>query len=118
MKSRTLLKEIYGVNSGYDLAKHRLDRDMDQQAKQYFQAMGIEVPLPLQAICYNFCSSHDLSGRWLLQLDTGSGKTALCFAVACHYAGLGFRVFVVNGSEELTFRDYKKAEACCRVLAL
>jgi superfamily II DNA or RNA helicase len=50
-----------------------------------------------------------MEGRWLVQLDTGSGKTALCFAVACFYARKGFKVLILNVSEELTFRDYKKA---------
>jgi archaellum biogenesis ATPase FlaH len=45
----------------------------------------------------------------LVQLDTGTGKTALCFTIACHYANLGNKVFIINVSEELTFRDFKKA---------
>jgi superfamily II DNA or RNA helicase len=50
-----------------------------------------------------------MAGRWLIQLETGTGKTALCFAVACKYVDIGFKVLVLNVSEELTFRDYKKA---------
>jgi hypothetical protein len=50
-------------------------------------------------------------GRWLIQLDTGTGKTALCFTIACHYANRGQRVFIINISEELTFRDFKRAQS-------
>jgi hypothetical protein len=71
--------------------------------------MGISRPLPMQIIAYNFCTSPELKGNCLLQLDTGSGKTALCFTVACEYVALGFKVIIINDSMELTFRDFKKA---------
>jgi len=113
MKLRALLKVINALNQWHELEKYRLDRDLGPLAKDYFQAVGIEAPLPLQTACYNLCTSDSLDGRWLVQLETGSGKTALCFPVACHYSCNGNKVLVVNESEELTFRDFKKAEACC-----
>ncbi len=51
-----------------------------------------------------------MNERCLVQLETGSGKTALCFTIACYYASRGFKVFIVNESDELTFRDFKKVE--------
>jgi hypothetical protein len=60
-------------------------------------------------LCFNFCTSSKFQGKWLIQLDTGTGKTALCFTIACFYASQGLKVFIINISEELTFRDYKKS---------
>jgi hypothetical protein len=45
----------------------------------------------------------------VIQLETGCGKTALCFTIACFYVNKGIKALIVNESEELTFRDYKKA---------
>ena len=63
-----------------------MQNDLQAQSKDFFGAVGIENPLPLQALCYNFCTSSSLSRRFLIQLDTGSGKTALCFTIGCFYA--------------------------------
>jgi superfamily II DNA or RNA helicase len=56
------------------------------------------------------CTSENFDGRHVIKLETGCGKTALCFTIACHYAKKGMKVLIVNESEELTFRDYKKAQ--------
>ena len=61
---------------------------------------------------------QNLQGRYLFQLETGSGKTALSYTIACHYACNGHRVLIVNESEELTFRDYKKAEESCKQIEI
>jgi superfamily II DNA or RNA helicase len=55
------------------------------------------------------CTSEDFEGRHVIQLETGCGKTALCFTIACHFAKKGMKALIINESEELTFRDYKKA---------
>lgn len=109
MKLKPLLKDLKKINPNLECDIYDLERDVDEEAKSYFKAIGIEVPLPLQAMCFNFCTSSIFKGRWLIQLDTGTGKTALCFTVACHYASLGKKVFIIHISEELTFRDYNKA---------
>ncbi len=75
-----------------------------------FLALGRDDPLPLQVICYNLCSSMNFEGRYVIQLETGCGKTALCFVIACYYVSRGMKALIVNDSEELTFRDYKKAQ--------
>ena len=54
----------------------------------------------------------------MIQLETGSGKTALCFTIASYYARKGLKAIIMNESEELTFRDYKKAEEACHNLQL
>ncbi len=61
-------------------------------------------------VAYNLCTSDSLIGRWLVLLDTGSGKTALCFTIGCSYASKNYKVLIINSSEELTFRDFKLAE--------
>ena len=109
MKLKALLKDLKKINPGLQDDIYDLERDIDEEGRSYFKAIGIEVPLPLQAVCFNFCTSSMFKGRWLVQLDTGTGKTALCFTIACHYASLGNQVFIINVSEELTFRDFKKA---------
>ena len=47
-----------------------------------------------------------------MQLETGSGKTVLSFVIACNAYTKGLKVLLINFSEELTFRDFKKAHAC------
>jgi superfamily II DNA or RNA helicase len=111
MKLRPLLKEFRTLNPDFSNDLAGLDSEIDHRAKNYFQAIGIEVPLPLQVLCFNFCTSNQLEGRWLIQLDTGTGKTALCFTIACYYANQGHKVLIINLSEELTFRDFKKAQS-------
>ena len=66
----------------------------------------------MQILAYNFCKLRLGKEKFLLSLDTGQGKTALCLAVGCLAAEQGFSVYIVNGSSDLTFRDYKKAEDC------
>ena len=53
-----------------------------------------------------------------MQLETGSGKTALSFVIACNAYTKGLKVLLINVSEELTFRDFKKADACSRDLEI
>jgi hypothetical protein len=43
-------------------------------------------------------------------LDTGSGKTALCYTLGCTFASQGLKTLIINSSDELTFRDFKQAE--------
>ena len=44
-----------------------------------------------------------------MQLETGSGKTALSFVIACNAHTKGLKVLLINVSEELTFRDFLKS---------
>jgi archaellum biogenesis ATPase FlaH len=66
-------------------------------------------------VAFNLCTSEALLGRWLVLLDTGSGKTALCFTIACSFASKNHQVLIINSSDELTFRDFKLAEKSSRV---
>jgi hypothetical protein len=43
----------------------------------------------------------------MIQLETGSGKTALCFTIGCSFALKAVKTLIINSSEELTFRDFK-----------
>jgi superfamily II DNA or RNA helicase len=86
MKLNLLMKEINAANPKLNIEQYSLQNDLEAQSKAYFSAIGIENPLPLQVLCYNFSTSSRLSGRFLIQLDTGSGKTALCFTIGCYYA--------------------------------
>jgi hypothetical protein len=54
----------------------------------------------------------------MINLETGSGKTALCLTIACHYATTGLKVVIINDSDDLTFRDFKKAEGHCLELGV
>jgi hypothetical protein len=55
------------------------------------------------------CPEMD-NDRSFFQLDTGQGKTALCYLIALRFVQVkGKSVFIVNKSDDLTFRDFKKA---------
>jgi hypothetical protein len=109
MKIAPLLKELRALNPSLMSELIALDKEIDKDSIGYFKAIGIEVPLPLQILCFNFCTTVAMMSRWLVRLDTGTGKTALCYAIGSAYAYQGFKVIILNGSEELTFRDYEKA---------
>ena len=47
----------------------------------------------------------------MVHLDTGMGKTAFCLSIAYFFASQGRKVAILNYSEDLCFRDFKKAEA-------
>jgi hypothetical protein len=66
-------------------------------------------------VAFNLCTSETLLGRWLVLLDTGSGKTALCFTIGCSFASKDYQVLIINSSDELTFRDFKLAEKSSEV---
>jgi hypothetical protein len=51
----------------------------------------------------------------MIKLETGSGKTALCFTIGCSFASKAIKTLIINSSEELTFRDFKQAEKSCEV---
>ena len=51
-----------------------------------------------------------------MQLQTGTGKTSLCFALACQGVMQGLKVLIVNSSDELTFRDFQKADTASKAL--
>ena len=51
-----------------------------------------------------------------MQLQTGTGKTSLCFALACQGVMQGLKVLIVNSSDELTFRDFQKADTASKPL--
>jgi hypothetical protein len=106
------------MNPELDLTVYNLEREISEVDKEFFSALGIRYPLPLQELCYNFCTATNFSGRWVVQLETGSGKTALCFTVACNYFNKGYRVVIVNNSAELTFRDFMKAERAAKELKI
>ncbi len=116
MKLSSIIQGIYDINKGFDFSGFKLDSEIYEDQKPYFLAIGIEDPLPLQVICFNFCTSGNFNGRYVIQLETGCGKTALCFTIASHYAKKGLKAIIMNESEELTFRDYKKAEETCQDL--
>ena len=64
-----------------------------------------------QSICYQLLTEALPKKRWFIQYQTGQGKTALCLAIGSYFAKASRIVFLVNYSQELTFRDYKKAQA-------
>jgi Mrp family chromosome partitioning ATPase len=64
-------------------------------------------------LCYIIDQVITTSSIYTITAKTGSGKTALCFTIACSFATRGLKVMIVNQSEELTFRDFKKAEKSC-----
>ena len=88
------------------------------QDAEYFKAIGIVYPLPLQILCFNFCKNLALDSRHLIQLETGQGKTALCLAIGAFFMNDSQKVFIMNQSEDLTFRDFKKAEKCSAALKI
>jgi hypothetical protein len=57
MKLKALLKDLKKINLGLEIDMYDLERDIDEDGRSYFKAIGIEVPLPLQAVCFNFCTS-------------------------------------------------------------
>ena len=57
MKLKALLKDLKKINPGLENDMYDLERDIDEEPRSYFKAIGIEVPLPLQAVCFNFCTS-------------------------------------------------------------
>lgn len=59
-----------------------------------------------------------LESRHLIQLETGQGKTALCLAIGAFFINDCQKVFIMNQSEDLTFRDFKKAEKCSAALKI
>jgi superfamily II DNA or RNA helicase len=65
--------------------------------------------LPIQNLAFQLCTNFAADEKNFLQYQTGQGKTALCLAIACYLNQLGRRVFIINDSQELTFRDYKKS---------
>jgi hypothetical protein len=66
--------------------------------------------LPAQHILLKFTRPEFRNPRYFFQLDTGQGKTALCYLIALRIVLEKRRkVFIVNKSKDLTFRDYKKA---------
>ena len=102
--------ECQRINPEINLENYYLQNELSDQDLSYFNYLGISSPLSLQQLCYNFCTSPELKGRWLVQLETGSGKTALSFTIASDHAARGYNVLIVNDSAELTFRDFKRAE--------
>ncbi len=85
MKLAPLFKELRALNPSLSSELFSLDKEIDQESIGFFKGVGIEVPLPLQILCFNFCTKFASMGRWLVQLDTGTGKTALCYAIGCAY---------------------------------
>ncbi len=66
--------------------------------------------MPAQHILLKFTRPECKNTRYFFQLDTGQGKTALCYLIALRIVLEKRRkVFIVNKSKDLTFRDYKKA---------
>ncbi len=110
MKLNDIIQGIVDLNINFNFPINLLDREMDEFSKTLFLALGIEDPLPLQVVCINFCTSDIFQGRCVIQLETGCGKTALCYTTASYYAHIGKKGLIINESEELTFRDFKKAQ--------
>ncbi len=66
--------------------------------------------MPAQHILLKFTRPEFKNPRYFFQLDTGQGKTALCYLIALRIVlEKRKKVFIVNKSNDLTFRDYKKA---------
>jgi hypothetical protein len=59
----------------------------------------------------NYCLQAITVEHIFIRFDVGYGKTSLCFALAVESAQAGSKVFVVNALQDLTFRDFKKANA-------
>jgi hypothetical protein len=57
MKLKPLLKELRLLNPLLANEFDDIDKEMDPCAGDFFRALGIESPLPLQSLCYNFCTS-------------------------------------------------------------
>jgi hypothetical protein len=51
-----------------------LERDIDEEVGSYFKAIGIEVPLPLQAVCFNFAPLKHLRVAGWSSLILEQGK--------------------------------------------
>ena len=98
------------LNPNLEISKMSMLKELSETDTLLFQACGISCPLPLQLMSYNLATDEAFDGKWMIQLDTGSGKTALCFTVAANYASRGFKSITINNSDELTFRDFKKAQ--------
>ena len=90
--------------------------ELQGQDLDIFKGIGIIRPLPLQTLSFNYCKHQIGKGKFLLALETGQGKTALCLAVGCMAVKNGANVWIINVSPELTFRDFKKAEECSQKL--
>ena len=56
MKLKPLLKELRALNPYLNSDLLDLDLEINDEAKNYFQAVGIQAPLPLQVLCFNFCT--------------------------------------------------------------
>ena len=64
MKLKPLLKELRALNPYLNSDLLDLDLEINDEAKNYFQAVGIQAPLPLQVLCFNFCTSSKFQGKW------------------------------------------------------
>ena len=66
MKEKQLKLELSRLNSDLIDYFDIINGEIDLDSMSYFKSVGIEVPLPLQAMAYNFCTGLDFKGRWLL----------------------------------------------------
>jgi hypothetical protein len=66
MKIHSLLTEIKAANKKINLVEYNLENELDPLSKTYFASVGIDNPLPLQIICFNFCTSSNLNGRHMI----------------------------------------------------
>ena len=115
-KLSNIIKEVQRLNPALIGDLGHLDRELDSQSAAYFRALGIASLTPQQTLGYNFFRTARSSSKWVMQLQTGTGKTSLCFALACQGFIQGLKVLIVNSSDELTFRDFQKADTASKAL--
>jgi hypothetical protein len=80
-----------------------------------FSLMGITNLHPIQLLCLNYCIQAPTNEPKFIRFDVGYGKTSLCLALAVESVNKGNKVFVINASKDLTFRDFKKAGVVLKI---
>jgi hypothetical protein len=78
-----------------------------------FRSVGI--PHYLQHICFRYMA--DLRNSTMLKVQMGLGKSSLCMVLALHFSITNKQTcFVINQTEDLAFRDFKKVSTASRDL--
>jgi hypothetical protein len=93
------IKEIFmhfiKNNSRIILDEEVLCGKLAQEEKILIDKTGIANLLPSQHIAFKYCINV-LEGKHFLQLDTGQGKTMLCYLIACMKAKEHRLTFIIN----------------------
>lgn len=104
-----IFTRLVTVNNFLGEYQEQMETPVSGVDQKPFAALGISSLMPLQTIAFKLWADAISTGRWYIQYETGQGKTALCFAIASKLSYLNKLVFVINRSEDLTFRDFKVA---------